>query len=213
MEPGQRAYEAVSAGKFADVHPAIRAQWATIEAAIVPPLPADVAGLVERLEGRASWDKDEIKLDAASTIRALAREKAAAVGLAQGSGAIADQQRARAEAAEAKVAEQAAEIERLTQERAEAVERYVPAAQYINDLTANVATLTRHIGEQSARADAAEAKLREAVEVIYTAPITPLCDWQCGDGTSHGPCLSDCGVRAWDDRRAAFLSTMEKPND
>lgn len=34
----------------------------------------DVAGLVERLEGRASWDKDEIKLEAASTIRALVAE-------------------------------------------------------------------------------------------------------------------------------------------
>jgi hypothetical protein len=73
MEPGQRAYEAVSAGKFADVHPAIRAQWATIEAAIVPPLPADVAGLVERLERRSPLAKD-IAEEAASTIRALVAE-------------------------------------------------------------------------------------------------------------------------------------------
>ena len=115
----------------------------------------DVAGLVERLDNLGKrremegiYTDQNICEAAASTIRALAREKAAAVGLAQGSGAIADQQRARAEAAEAKVTEQAAEIERLREA---------------------VVGWDRHAMEMQDLAGAAEAKLREAVEVIRRA--------------------------------------------
>lgn len=53
--------------------------------------------------------------------------------------------------------------------------------------------------------DEAQAKLTEAVEVITSAPVRPDCDWKCKE--------CNCGVRAWDDRRDAFLATMEKPSD
>jgi hypothetical protein len=86
MEPGQKAYEAVkqegTLGPFATLHPDNKAYFAKIEAALVPPLPADVAGLVERLEATRAGNGDPAMYvttlitvadahAAASTIRAL----------------------------------------------------------------------------------------------------------------------------------------------
>lgn len=108
-----------------------------------------------------------------------------------------------------------AENERLTQERTEAVERYVPAAQYINDLTANVATLTRHIGEQSARAEAAEAKMRAEVQ----AWVNVCAAEREGRRVAQAKLREAVEViRFYADnyaggRAQAFLATMEKPND
>jgi hypothetical protein len=61
--------------------------------------------------------------------------------------------------------------------------------------------------EAVARAEAAEAKLREAVDLLLSAPLEPQCDWKCGEGTSHGPC--NCNMREWLIRQSNFLSTME----
>jgi hypothetical protein len=71
MEPGQRAYEAVSAGKFADLHPAMKAQWAAVEAALAPALSPDVAALVERLRNSGEF---EVRHAAADAMQAQAAE-------------------------------------------------------------------------------------------------------------------------------------------
>lgn len=172
----------------------------------------DVAGLVERLDNLGKrremegiYTDQNICEAAASTIRALAREKAAAVGLAQGSGAIADQQRARAEAAEAKVTEQAAEIERLR----EAVVGWDRHAMEMQDLAGAAEAKLRDADAVIQRLNSGDelqaimaahndalAKLRDAVEVIRKL-------------MQHEPDHADA---IWQDARA-FLATMEKPHD
>jgi hypothetical protein len=98
MEPGQRAYKALFehfGGNFSDWNEElerVRVAFAAIEAACVPPLPADVAGLVERLDDlvQVLWaeqggerrcytydesaDAQRAMMEAASTIRALVAE-------------------------------------------------------------------------------------------------------------------------------------------
>lgn len=51
------------------------------------------------------------------------------------------------------------------------------------------------------------ARLAEAVDLLWQAPVEPHCDWKCGEGTSYGPC--NCGAGAWQERRNAFLAKVE----
>lgn len=90
---------------------------------------------------------------------------------------------------------QAAEIER----RDEAI---ASQNKVIQEQALSYLALDGQAQELMDRAEAAEAKLREAVEMISSAPVRPDCDWKCKE--------CDCGIRAWDDRRSAWLATMEK---
>jgi len=75
MEPGQKAYETWWNGGDAPgwdiLSAAHRARWAAVEAALVPPLPADVAGLVERLRNSGEF---EVRHAAADAMQAQAAE-------------------------------------------------------------------------------------------------------------------------------------------
>jgi hypothetical protein len=158
MEPGQRAYEAwlTALGlehKWDDTH---QHAWAAVEAALVPPLPADVARLVERLGWHREDERGKLVLanpdgqEAAYTIRA-----------------------------------QAAEIERLK--------------EHIAKQQMDIVTL----GFMAGHAEATEAKLREAVEVMRTVDAMIYND--NGDVT-WSPLQIRSAIRA-------FLATMEKPHD
>lgn len=50
----------------------------------------------------------------------------------------------------------------------------------------------------------AEARLAEAVKLLWEAPIELHCYGKCCDGTSNGPC--DCQPGIWQARRNAFLA-------
>lgn len=94
MEPGQRLWETWRAVMPAGPHSPpwekldadSQVRWASVEAALVPSLPADIAGLVERLDAGVEYmDEDdggeaniqianETMTEAAATIRAQAAE-------------------------------------------------------------------------------------------------------------------------------------------
>ena len=238
LDPGQFAYEVYTMTHF-DTHGTpwssigdnAQASWAAVEAACAPQMPADVAALVERLSGiyrvpitdghgavGGGEEPDNpnefvrqfptvpIQLEAASALErlhALAQAQAARANAADealrtisatlgGSGEWSDQRQMILD-----VHRQVAEI----YERAEAAEAKLRDADSVIQRLNSGAELQAIMAAHNDTL----AKLRETVEVIASAPVRPDCDWKCKE--------CDCGVRAWDDRRNAFLSTMEPTND
>ena len=196
MEPGQKAHEVFKREwgcepGWGNLSARYKAAWAAVEAACVPAVPADVEGLVESLKKPVYSDDLMIRWDC---WRKRHKEGFGGSATRDEFESIIDWIDEERAAAAFALQAQAAEIERLRAQVAE--------FRTVNDGNMQVSEMFRH------QRDAAEDKLREAVEVILDVNDAAQIDVRMEGPRLMGWNRSELD-RAWPKLRA-FLATMEK---